>query len=334
MEGPPALSPIARAPDELLQLRSPASDDAVAASRLLRHAPAKVTVLGSGSYGTATAAHLARQGFDVWMLTRRPEVVSAMGATHRNPATSFSDVTLPYNLTATLDAAAALRATTLVVHCIPVQCSYGYLRALRELVPPGVPLVSTSKGLFVWPAPASLDGAASVPAVPEAAVPEAPPTAVAPVLAPQPPAAAATAAAAAPPPAPGDILMMSQLIPAALGRPQPVAVLSGPTFAEEVLRGFPSGAVVASTVPAVTAAAKAAFQSHTFRVWTSGDVVGVELAGALKNVYALAAGCVEGLGLGLNTTGAYASCRASSERMHAGRPATRWGSKTLEAPPL
>ena len=104
------------------------------------------------------------------------------------------------------------------------------------------------------------------------------------------------------PPAIGETLMMARLIPAALGRPQPCAMLSGPTFAEEVLRGYPTGAVVASCDSAVAATVKATFESHTFRIWTSGDVVGVEVAGALKNVYALAAGCVEGLGLGLNTT--------------------------------
>ena len=74
-------------------------------------------------------------------------------------------------------------------------------------------------------------------------------------------------------------MMMARLIPAALGRPQPLAQLSGPTFAEEVIRGYPTGAVVAAEDPAVANFVKAAFESHTFRVWTSRDVIGVEVAG-------------------------------------------------------
>jgi glycerol-3-phosphate dehydrogenase (NAD(P)+) len=80
----------------------------------------------------------------------------------------------------------------------------------------------------------------------------------------------------------------------------PVVVLSGPTFAQEVYDGQPTAVVAASEDPAAAEQVQQAFSSPTFRVYTSADVIGVELAGALKNVIALAAGILDGMGLGHN----------------------------------
>lgn len=82
------------------------------------------------------------------------------------------------------------------------------------------------------------------------------------------------------------------------------AVLSGPTFALETARGDPTAAVVASTDLALAEEVQHALSSPTFRIYNSRDVAGVELAGSLKNVIAIAAGVLEGLGLGSNTTAA------------------------------
>lgn len=81
-------------------------------------------------------------------------------------------------------------------------------------------------------------------------------------------------------------------------------VLSGPSFAVEVAREMPTAVVVASRSPEMALRAQRVFQTQTFRVYTNTDVVGVELAGALKNVIAIAAGAVAGLGLGHNTLAA------------------------------
>jgi glycerol-3-phosphate dehydrogenase (NAD(P)+) len=83
-----------------------------------------------------------------------------------------------------------------------------------------------------------------------------------------------------------------------------VAALSGPTFAEGVARADPTAAVVASDNAAYAGDLQAGFSSATFRLYRSDDVVGVELAGALKNVVAIAAGIVSGLGYGHNTLAA------------------------------
>ncbi|HEX2449723.1 MAG TPA: NAD(P)H-dependent glycerol-3-phosphate dehydrogenase [Gemmatimonadales bacterium] len=79
-----------------------------------------------------------------------------------------------------------------------------------------------------------------------------------------------------------------------------VAVLSGPSFAQEVCAGQPTAVVAAAADPADALAAQQVFATTAFRVYSHADVVGVELAGALKNVIAIAAGILEGLGLGHN----------------------------------
>lgn len=83
-----------------------------------------------------------------------------------------------------------------------------------------------------------------------------------------------------------------------------IGVLSGPSFAREVGLGDPTAIVVASTDGALAHEAQVALSGPTFRVYTSTDVVGVELAAALKNVIAIAAGICTGLGLGSNSVAA------------------------------
>ena len=77
-----------------------------------------------------------------------------------------------------------------------------------------------------------------------------------------------------------------------------LAALSGPNLAREIAAGKPAGSVVASADAVLAADVAAIFGSERFRLYTNPDVVGVELCGALKNVVALAAGMVDGLGLG------------------------------------
>jgi len=96
--------------------------------------------------------------------------------------------------------------------------------------------------------------------------------------------------------------VLAEVLPAAAMRR--FCVLSGPSFAKEVAAGQPTAVVIASRSAAVADEARLLFQTPSFRVYTSKDVVGVELAGALKNVIAIAAGTTDGLGLGYNTTAA------------------------------
>lgn len=92
---------------------------------------------------------------------------------------------------------------------------------------------------------------------------------------------------------------MSQVVEDALpGRSY--VVLSGPSFAEEVEQRQPTAVVAASRDAASAARVQQLFAASSFRVYTSGDVIGTELAGSLKNVIAIAAGMLSGLGLGNN----------------------------------
>ncbi len=83
-----------------------------------------------------------------------------------------------------------------------------------------------------------------------------------------------------------------------------IAVLSGPSFALEVARGDPTAVVLASQDPALGAALQEELSGPAFRLYTNEDVPGVEYAGAMKNVIAIAAGACQGLGLGSNTLAA------------------------------
>jgi glycerol-3-phosphate dehydrogenase (NAD(P)+) len=84
----------------------------------------------------------------------------------------------------------------------------------------------------------------------------------------------------------------------------PVVALSGPSFAQEVHARQPTAVVAASGDPVAAELTQQAFSNNRFRVYTSEDVIGVQLGGALKNVIAIAAGMLEGLGLGNNTRAA------------------------------
>jgi len=83
-----------------------------------------------------------------------------------------------------------------------------------------------------------------------------------------------------------------------------IVVLSGPSHAEEVSKGIPTAVTVAGKNKEVILQAQKLFFTPTFRVYTNSDLLGVELAGALKNIYAIACGVSDGLGLGDNTKSA------------------------------
>ena len=94
-------------------------------------------------------------------------------------------------------------------------------------------------------------------------------------------------------------LRMSQIVEEETHRP--VVALTGPSHAEEVARQIPTGCLAACADKALAEMVQDAFMSDTFRIYTSPDVVGAELGGATKNVIAICAGAIDGLGYGDNT---------------------------------
>ncbi len=102
----------------------------------------------------------------------------------------------------------------------------------------------------------------------------------------------------------GTLLRMSQVALELGWPPALVSVISGPNLAHEVARGLPAAAVVASSAGEAATAWQHALSGGSFRCYRSGDVVGTELGGALKNVIAIAAGAAAGLNLGANAIAA------------------------------
>jgi glycerol-3-phosphate dehydrogenase (NAD(P)+) len=96
------------------------------------------------------------------------------------------------------------------------------------------------------------------------------------------------------------LLRLSEVITEEVGPAHPVVALSGPSFAIEVAHELPTAVVVASSHAGAIEIVQTEFRGPYFRLYASDDVIGVEIGGALKNVIAIAAGVVEGLGLGHN----------------------------------
>jgi len=102
-----------------------------------------------------------------------------------------------------------------------------------------------------------------------------------------------------------DKCLLSEAMESAFDRQQPLAVLSGPSFAKQIMEGQPTVVVVAAVELQTAMTVQRALSSSRFRVYASDDLVGVELGGALKNPLAIGAGMIEGAGFGINTMAAY-----------------------------
>ncbi len=110
--------------------------------------------------------------------------------------------------------------------------------------------------------------------------------------------------------------VLEQLVgPTSAGR---IAALSGPSFAREVAAGIPTAVTVAAHDPTVSTTLQRVFNTGSFRVYSSEDLVGVEIGGAVKNVIAVAAGVSDGLGFGYNTRAALIT-RGIAETARLGR---------------
>lgn len=102
----------------------------------------------------------------------------------------------------------------------------------------------------------------------------------------------------------GTLLRMSEVVAQEAGAAHPVVVLSGPSFASEVARQLPTAILAASQDAAAIELVQEEFRASYFRLYGSDDVIGVEIGAAMKNIIAIAAGVVEGLGLGHNALAA------------------------------
>lgn len=116
---------------------------------------------------------------------------------------------------------------------------------------------------------------------------------------------------------PHDGRLLHQVVADIFSPETPAAILSGPTFAREVAQNLPTAVTIASNQVDFATRLASIFHSDRFRAYTSADIVGVEVGGAVKNVLAIAAGIADGLGFGANTRAALIT-RGLSEIMRLG----------------
>jgi glycerol-3-phosphate dehydrogenase (NAD(P)+) len=213
----------------------------------------RITVLGSGAWGTAIALSLHRRGghqLSLWAHSAE----EAQGIVNAGENKLFlPGFPLPADLAITGDCA-SVRDAEIVISVIPSEFLRPTINRFRPYLHPGQIIVSATKGVEDR-----------------------------------------------------TLLRMTQIISSCLqseGTSIPIGAFSGPSFALEVAQGQPTAVTVAFSSRAIAARIQAELSSETLRLYTSTDVIGVELGGALKNVIAIAAGIAAGVGLGHNSTAA------------------------------
>ena len=207
----------------------------------------KTAVVGAGSWGTALAQLLAKNGHEVRLWALEKDVVDGINTAHKNPF-YLADVLLDEKISATNSFEEAFDGSQICLMVTPSQFLRSTAENFREFVCDDLPIVICSKG-----------------------------------------AEAKTG------------MLASEVLADVLGNEDRIAVLSGPTHAEEVIKQIPSAATLACKNIETANSLRDVFSSENFRVYTSTDVFGVELCATFKNVIAIAVGLSYGIGYGDNT---------------------------------
>ena len=210
---------------------------------------AKISVLGSGSWGMALALLLHNNGHEVLLWSARPEDARKLREKRENPS-RLPGVVIPDKIEIMTDLERALRDADAAVLAVASPYIRSTAHKMAPYVREGQKIVNVAKGI-------EEKTLKTLSEVIEEEIPQ------------------------------GD-----------------VAVLSGPSHAEEVGKGIPTTCVVSAHTRETADYLQSIFMSPVFRVYTTPDILGVELGGALKNVIALAAGTADGLGYGDNTKAA------------------------------
>ncbi|MCK9478080.1 MAG: NAD(P)H-dependent glycerol-3-phosphate dehydrogenase [Firmicutes bacterium] len=224
---------------------------------------ANISVIGSGSWGTAFSYMLGEQGHKVRLWSFLKEESAALQL-HGENKQFLPGVILPKNISFTDDIEKCVSDCDIIVIAVPSQTVRETAKKLAPFVNDGKVIVNISKGFDEK-----------------------------------------------------TLLRLSEVVKSEIPNAN-VAAMSGPSHAEEVGKGLPTTNVVAHPDISIAQYAQDLFMSPNFRVYTSSDIVGVELGGSLKNVIALCAGIIEGLGFGDNTKAALMT-RGLAEIIRLGR---------------
>jgi glycerol-3-phosphate dehydrogenase (NAD(P)+) len=206
----------------------------------------RVTVFGTGAWGSTMAQVLHDAGNDVLLWGRSVEVVEEINSTHTNQKYLDAHV-LPAELKATSDLSEAFSYSHIYVLAIPAQQLRTMLAEWKPLVAPGAIVISTLKGIEI-----------------------------------------------------STQMRMTEIIEEMWGVTK-VGVITGPNLADELVLRQPAGAVAAAATQELADFIRDLFRTSYYRTYTSTDVMGCELAGAIKSVIALSVGISIGMGFGENT---------------------------------
>jgi len=221
-----------------------------------------IAVLGAGSWGTALAIQLARAGRPVLLWGRGAAHLAACASARRNER-YLPEAAFPPSLQLEPDLGRAVSAARDLLIVVPSHSFRSLLLEVNEFV--GASLLATV-GSKPPPTPEGHRLAWATKGFEVATG-----------------------------------LLPHQVAQQVLGPDMPLAVLSGPTFAREVGAGLPTAMTVASNDQTFAAELALALSSHHFRAYTSPDLIGVEVGGAVKNALAIGTGIADGLGFGANT---------------------------------
>lgn len=210
---------------------------------------ADVSIIGAGSWGTALAVLLHKNGHKVTVWSIVEQEIRMLRETHEHKD-KLPGVKLPDDMVFTTDLKAAINGKDVLVLAVPSPYTRSTSRMMKEYVAEGQIIVDVAKGIEE-----------------------------------------------------NTLMTLSQIIEEEVPQAT-VAVLSGPSHAEEVGRGIPTTIVVGAHKKETAEYLQNLFMNEVFRVYISPDVLGIELGAALKNVVALAAGIADGLGYGDNTKAA------------------------------
>ena len=209
----------------------------------------KISVLGTGGWGTALSIVLHNKGHNVTLWGSTPDYVEYLKK-HRENKKYLKGIEIPSDLKITSDIAETQIETDLIVIAIPTPYVRKTIKPFKNHYLPGTPIVSVIKGIE------------------------------------------------------NETLMRgSEILRDVLGE-QPIALLLGPSHAEEVARKLPTTVVIACNDIQVAKEIQDIFITERFRVYTNTDVIGVEIGTSVKNVIAIAAGICDGLGFGDNSKAA------------------------------
>lgn len=210
---------------------------------------AKIGVIGAGSWGTALAVLLHKNGHEITVWSKFQSEIDMLN-TEREHKDKLAGVKLPKDMMFTTDLESSVKGMDLLVLAVPSPFTRSTSKLMSEYVVEGQIIVNVAKGIEE-----------------------------------------------------DTVMTLSEIIEEEI--PQAVvAVLCGPSHAEEVGRGIPTTVVVGAKKKSTAEFIRSLFMNEIFRVYISPDVLGMELGGSLKNVVALAAGIADGLGYGDNTKAA------------------------------